>query len=452
MEGVTIRFLDIIYNAYVYPINEVLDNVRLAVYTAWIVALALLVTKLLWRPLDEATTYGKLLHKKDSSRSAEGEQEPRHEGGSESRTSQQAASSNTARAEAESKSVGWLNQRLAFTSSYFIGLTLALCATVAVLVFAGAFNSFLHTPTPRSCPHLSSTDEHVVSESFDNTINNYPISIDGARVQLDKKEARFIDSPILEATGMVEPQLVDQVKEPTEKIYEQSLCSLVTLWNRKPKSLSSVLSENTLLETVMLCLSNVWAVHIGVTCSLLVIHLFRRLVECVLVHSFSPRSISLHNLLLMWAYYIFMPVAIIIDLVLEFVKASLNPNTAPLSISSIFSIGVGLELFLIASVLQYSSHKILASIRNQSTGASRYAYTVPKGGMFNFVSCPHYLAELLIYASFAIVSRGTIGSLLLLTFVSITMVSQGIKTHRWYLHIFSKEKLEGRKAIIPFLL
>ncbi|KAG2449815.1 hypothetical protein HYH02_005338 [Chlamydomonas schloesseri] len=44
-------------------------------------------------------------------------------------------------------------------------------------------------------------------------------------------------------------------------------------------------------------------------------------------------------------------------------------------------------------------------------------YEVPRGGVFNLVSCPHYLAEVLIYVALVIATRGATGSLLMLGWV-----------------------------------
>jgi steroid 5-alpha reductase family enzyme len=39
-------------------------------------------------------------------------------------------------------------------------------------------------------------------------------------------------------------------------------------------------------------------------------------------------------------------------------------------------------------------------------GGVRDRYRIPRGGLFEWVSCPHYLGEIIIYVGFALLLRG----------------------------------------------
>lgn len=56
-------------------------------------------------------------------------------------------------------------------------------------------------------------------------------------------------------------------------------------------------------------------------------------------------------------------------------------------------------MFVAGSLLQFHSHWILARLRRQisSQGKKQGDYSIPRGGAFELVSCPHYLAEIVIY-------------------------------------------------------
>ena len=144
----------------------------------------------------------------------------------------------------------------------------------------------------------------------------------------------------------------------------------------------------------------------------------------------------------------------------------------------------GVGLFFFASLHQYRCHRILADLRGAeapsrpaaaaaaaaaaasattagggpdaaarassiATGAaldaggksgsqSRCRYTVPRGDWFELVSCPHYLAEILVYVSFAVISGGVrAGHSALLLSVVVNLGWTARQTHGWY-----KEKFE----------
>lgn len=54
---------------------------------------------------------------------------------------------------------------------------------------------------------------------------------------------------------------------------------------------------------------------------------------------------------------------------------------------------------LVRSYKQYTCHVKLANIRLQNQGL----YCIPRGDWFEYVSMPHYFAEILVYLGLAIV-------------------------------------------------
>lgn len=90
-------------------------------------------------------------------------------------------------------------------------------------------------------------------------------------------------------------------------------------------------------------------------------------------------------------------------------------------------------MFLAGNALQLHSHWLLACLRpaqprnpaskpsapaSADVAAEQSGYVVPRGGAFELVSCPHYLAEIVIYAGLALVAgRGQLLLWLVLTWV-----------------------------------
>lgn len=113
---------------------------------------------------------------------------------------------------------------------------------------------------------------------------------------------------------------------------------------------------------------------------------------------------------------------------------------------------VGLSLFVWASVHQHRCHKILANLRTRRNN-SDHSYHLPKGDWFEYVSSPHYLAEVLIYMAllvfFAATDWGT-NWWLVVAFTTSTLLLSARQVHLWYKLKF-KDHPTRWKIIIPGL-
>ena len=79
-------------------------------------------------------------------------------------------------------------------------------------------------------------------------------------------------------------------------------------------------------------------------------------------------------------------------------------------------------------------------------------HSVPSGGLFSLVSCPHYTMEVLLYSVLLLVLGTSHSSMLLVwAWVVINQCIAGLMSHSWYQSTF-KEYPSTRKAIIPYLL
>lgn len=165
----------------------------------------------------------------------------------------------------------------------------------------------------------------------------------------------------------------------------------------------------------------------------------------------------------------------------------------------------GAGLVLIGQAEQYRHHRILGDLRrggapkndNGNVDGSDYSatssYRIPIGRCFKYVSCPHYLAEILIYAGFALLlhacprapyhdlrcnlSSSVFGQLsygmqrsgtvhvafnlalnleeykhiALLVWVVTNLSISAMRNHAWYQRRFGDRYPRRRKALIPFL-
>lgn len=132
------------------------------------------------------------------------------------------------------------------------------------------------------------------------------------------------------------------------------------------------------------------------------------------------------------------------------------PHTAPSPLSILRKPAI--VLCLGAQYQQYRHHCILADIRRGCKGSERKrVYAPPYGGWFRYVSCPHYLAEFLIYVSFALLldmeRTKPPGNRhwLVLAFVGVSMILSADRTHNWYQRNVEGYKQLRRHALVPFL-
>ncbi len=108
---------------------------------------------------------------------------------------------------------------------------------------------------------------------------------------------------------------------------------------------------------------------------------------------------------------------------------------------------IGLFLFMGGLILNIWSDNQLITLRKENEVNK---YVIPKGGLFNYISCPNFFGELIEWFGFALMTFN-IGSFSFFVWTFINLVPRAISHHNWY-----KDKFEDypskRKAIIPKLI
>jgi 3-oxo-5-alpha-steroid 4-dehydrogenase 3 len=205
------------------------------------------------------------------------------------------------------------------------------------------------------------------------------------------------------------------------------------------------------------------------------LHLIRRLIETQWIMSY-PKDSRMHLLAYLFglSYYIVVPLtlasgpelilstqqwisgngSVIRVMNLSLAKmmdaVAMSPSRAPL-IS-------GAAVFLLANVLQLWSHHLLSLLSRPSVKGKGSRYTLPYGGPFELITCPHYLAEILIYLGMALICWSIdwsrwIGSLMILAWVTVNLVLAAEATQKWY-EMETRaalKKKRGLKRLIPYL-
>ena len=96
-------------------------------------------------------------------------------------------------------------------------------------------------------------------------------------------------------------------------------------------------------------------------------------------------------------------------------------------------------------IINVTSDNKLISLRKEKMG-----YKIPNGKLFNLVSCPNYLGEIIEWFGFFILVP-SIASLSFFLWTSFNLIPRALNHHEWYNEKF-KNYPKNRKAVIPFIL
>ena len=114
------------------------------------------------------------------------------------------------------------------------------------------------------------------------------------------------------------------------------------------------------------------------------------------------------------------------------------------SISNMYLI-LGFIIFFIGFYINISSDNILIKLRTNQKG-----YVIPKGGLFNHVSCPNFFGEIIEWLGFAVMTLNP-GSISFLIWTVCNLVPRSKAHHKWYQNNFENYP-KKRKAVIPYFL
>jgi 3-oxo-5-alpha-steroid 4-dehydrogenase 1 len=105
----------------------------------------------------------------------------------------------------------------------------------------------------------------------------------------------------------------------------------------------------------------------------------------------------------------------------------------------------GVALFVAGFVGNVASDEQLRRLRR--TGET--GYTIPRGGLFELVSSPNYLCELVEWSGWALASW-SLGGLAFALYTAANLVPRARSNHAWYRATFS-DYPPDRKALVPFV-
>ena len=106
----------------------------------------------------------------------------------------------------------------------------------------------------------------------------------------------------------------------------------------------------------------------------------------------------------------------------------------------------GAVFFLGGLIINWQSDNILIHLRKPGeTG-----YFIPRGGLFNYISCPNHFSEIIEWTGFALMTWSLPG-LAFATWTLVNLLPRALHHHKWYKQTFPDYPVK-RKALIPFII
>jgi len=106
----------------------------------------------------------------------------------------------------------------------------------------------------------------------------------------------------------------------------------------------------------------------------------------------------------------------------------------------------GAILFAAGYIINRTADEKLRILRRENPSA----YQVPRGWLFEYISCPNYFGEIVEWLGWAVMTSSP-AALAFFAFTFANLFPRAIRAHQWYKSQFP-EYPSQRKAIIPFII
>lgn len=107
---------------------------------------------------------------------------------------------------------------------------------------------------------------------------------------------------------------------------------------------------------------------------------------------------------------------------------------------------VGLAVFVLGAGINIWSDNKLIGLRS----GGGQGYTIPRGGLFQWVSCPNLMGEIIQWSGFALMCWN-LPALSFAVWTAANLIPRAVSHHKWYRHTFP-DYPRDRRAVIPALL
>ncbi len=106
---------------------------------------------------------------------------------------------------------------------------------------------------------------------------------------------------------------------------------------------------------------------------------------------------------------------------------------------------IGGFIFITGFMINQMADKKLIGLRK----GGKTGYFIPRGGLFNYISCPNFFGEIVEWTGFAIMAWN-LPALSFAVWTAANLIPRALSHHKWYKEYF-KDYPKNRKAVIPYL-
>lgn len=214
------------------------------------------------------------------------------------------------------------------------------------------------------------------------------------------------------------------------------------------------------------------------------IHFIRRIFEVTIVHNYQRyrETIDIFKVCLYYSILTFYVILSTNDFIINYyiLGANNNDNGTSIGINSDINIPLeteksnmkdlmyyfGIFLFILGECGNCYHHYLLSRLRVQEGDEEQIGifkkrqkgHVIPKRGCFEFVTCPHYMFELISWLGMTVMTQWkSNGLILIFVMSSVILTKRAVERHNHY-----KQKFNGsngmalyprnRRAILPFLV
>jgi 3-oxo-5-alpha-steroid 4-dehydrogenase 1 len=108
---------------------------------------------------------------------------------------------------------------------------------------------------------------------------------------------------------------------------------------------------------------------------------------------------------------------------------------------------IGGLVFLTGFIINQVADKKLIGLRK----GGQKGYFIPRGWLFNYISCPNFFGEIVEWTGFAIMAWN-LPALSFAVWTAANLIPRALDHHKWYKGYFKDEYPKSRKAVIPFVV
>jgi 3-oxo-5-alpha-steroid 4-dehydrogenase 1 len=95
--------------------------------------------------------------------------------------------------------------------------------------------------------------------------------------------------------------------------------------------------------------------------------------------------------------------------------------------------------------------KLCALRKKMTQQKSTSLYTIPHGGMFRYVTAPHFLGEIIEWIGYASTAK-SLAAWSFPIWTAANLVPRALMQHAWYQETFRDTYPNERRAILPFFM